>query len=298
VSTPQCLGIVGTGLLGGSVAAAARRAWPGLECLGHEQHDEHRRQALELRLIDQAVDLPELADRCDLIVLAVPVGAMASVCQALTPTLRPDALLTDVGSVKQTVIDAACAVLGAAASRFVPAHPIAGGHSSGPSAASATLLHGQTVVLCSHPLMQAAALAKVAGFWRALGAECRTMDARQHDRVYAAVSHLPHLIAWALMASVADSPDGEARLQASGRGFRDPTRLAASSPPMWRDILLANREALLAESERFRDQLLQLEHLIRIGDALGLEQQLDRLARRRRQLPDVPGKGLPSTGSE
>ncbi len=298
MSAPQCLGIVGTGLLGGSVAAAARRAWPGLECLGHERHDENRRQALELRLIDQAVELPELAERCDLIVLAVPVGAMAAICQAIAPHLRPNAVLTDVGSVKQTVIEAACAVLGPAASRFVPAHPIAGSHSSGPSAARATLLDGQTVVLCSHPLMQPVALAQVAGFWRALGAECRTMDARQHDRVYAAVSHLPHLIAWALMASVADAPDGEARLQASGRGFRDPTRLAASSPPMWRDILLANREALLAESERFREQLLQLEHLVRIGDGARLEQLLDRLAQRRRQLPDAPGKAIPSTGSE
>ena len=298
MSTPQCLGIVGTGLLGGSVAAAARRAWPGLECLGHERHNEHRRQALDLRLIDQAVDLPDLAERCDLIVLAVPVGAMASVCQALAPTLRSDSLLTDVGSVKQAVIDAACAALGPAAGRFVPAHPIAGSHASGPSAARASLLDGQTVVLCSHALMQPQALSQVAGFWRALGAECRTMDARQHDRVYAAVSHLPHLIAWALMASVADAPDGEARLQASGRGFRDPTRLAASSPPMWRDILLANREALLAESERFREQLLQLEHLVRIGDGARLEQLLDRLAQRRRQLPDAPGKAIPSTGSE
>jgi len=276
------LAIVGVGLIGGSVAAALRRAGVVSRVLGAGRHAQTLEEARALGLIDAAVSVEDAAAQADVMVLAVPVGAMADVLRRVRPVLRPHTLLTDVGSTKADVAAAAVQALGERASQFVPGHPIAGAETSGPQSANAALFAGRTVVLTPLAQNSDAMRVRATQLWQAMGARVVVMTPEKHDAVLASVSHFPRLLAAAYMAQVAAADDADLRLAMAGSGFRDVTRIAASSPEMWRDIFLANQAAVLAELQGFKTVLAQFEHLLRQGDGPALEAFLQAPATARR----------------
>ena len=260
------LAIVGTGLIGGSLALALKQAGAVREVLGVGRNPARLTVARELGLIDRAVDWAE-AGRADCILLALPVGGTAAVLQQLAPHLKAGAIVTDAGSTKLKVVEAARAALGPRFADFVPGHPIAGSEQSGPGAARADLYQGKRVVLTPQTDTRADAVATVRALWEAAGAQVETLDAAQHDRIFAAVSHLPHLAAFALVDDLAQRPDGDTFFRFAASGFRDFTRIAGSSPEMWRDIALANREAVLAELDAYLASLQALRQAVDMQDA-------------------------------
>jgi len=263
------LAIVGTGLIGGSFSLALKQAGAVREVLGVGRNPARLTVARELGLIDRAVDWAE-AGQADCILLALPVGETAAVLKQLAPQLKAGAIVTDAGSTKANVVAAARAVLGARFADFVPGHPIAGSEQSGPGAARADLYQGRTVVLTPQADTRAAALATVRALWEAAGAQVEVLDADLHDRVFAAVSHLPHLAAYALVDELAQRADGDTFFRFAASGFRDFTRIAGSSPEMWRDIALANREALLTELDAYVAALQVLRSAVSAEDAEAL----------------------------
>jgi len=276
------LAVVGVGLIGGSFAAALRAAGHVGRVLGVGRNPVSLQRALALGLIDEAVEPEDAARRADLVLLATPVGGLARVLVRMRPHLRPGIVLTDAGSTKAEVAQAARAALGEAVGCFVPGHPIAGAERTGPEAADAGLYRQRTVVLTPLPENPAEAVERVRACWRACGAQVIDMDAGAHDRVLASVSHLPHFLAAAYMAQVADAPDAAQRLALAGTGFRDFTRIAAGSPEMWRDIFLSNRAALQAELAAVRAVLEQAEGALRAGDGAALQALLEHAAQARR----------------
>ncbi|MFP6558398.1 prephenate dehydrogenase [Paraburkholderia sp. B3] len=273
--------IFGVGLIGGSLARGLReRGAGGLHAgrvigVGRRLHSVER--ALELGVIDAAATLDDdaaLAEAlkgADVVLLAAPVAQMRALFERIAPHLEDETLITDAGSTKSDVIEAARAALGARIAQFVPAHPIAGRESSGVEAALPDLYVGRNVVLC--PLAENApeAVERIAAMWRATGAVIGTMSAAQHDRVFASVSHLPHVLSFALVDQILASPDAELKFSFAAGGFRDFTRIAASSPEMWRDVCLANRAALLAELDAYTEVLAKLRAAIDTGDGAALE---------------------------
>jgi prephenate dehydrogenase len=264
------LAIVGTGLIGGSFAQALKQAGAVREVLGVGRNPARLTVARELGLIDRAVDWNE-AGQADCILLALPVGETEAVLRQLAPHLKAGAIVTDAGSTKVNVVAAARAALGARFADFVPGHPIAGSEQSGPGAARADLYQGRKVVLTPQADTRAAALATVKALWEAAGAQVETLDAALHDRVFAAVSHLPHLAAFALVDELAQRADGETFFRFAASGFRDFTRIAGSSPEMWRDIALANRDALLIELDAYVAALQGLRSAVSAEDADALQ---------------------------
>lgn len=261
--------IVGVGLLGGSFALALKRADVVGTVVGVGRGRANLDAARRLGIADRYHTLDgrwtaELAD-ADLVLLATPVGEMRSTFAAIAPALGPSTLLTDVGSTKQDVVAAARAQLGAALPRFVPGHPIAGSERSGAAAASASLFEGCTVVLTPLADTDAAALERVSACWSRCGGRVRMLDAGRHDAIMAGVSHLPHLLAYAFVACIAERSHEDA-LDYAATGFRDFTRLASSHPAMWRDVCLANREAVRRELAAYRDELERVDALIARGD--------------------------------
>jgi prephenate dehydrogenase len=229
-------------------------------------------RALQLGALTAVADSPQSAVReADLVMLAVPVGAMGTVMSTVAPSLRADAIITDVGSTKASVVDAARAHLGTHFARFVPGHPIAGREQPGVQASDPRLFEGKLFVATPTGETDPSAVACVEGLWKRLGARVERMDAREHDRVFAAVSHLPHLLAFALVAQIAREDDSARKLSNAGAGFRDFTRIAASSPRMWRDVCIANRDALAAELQGYRRLLDELQAALEAGDAAALE---------------------------
>jgi prephenate dehydrogenase len=225
--------------------------------------------------------LRELRD-ADIVLLATPVGEFPALLAAMPGALAEGAVVTDGGSTKQDVVAAARAHLGAALSRFVPAHPIAGTEQSGARAAFPTLFEGRHAVLTPLPETDATALARVRVLWEACGADVVTLDARTHDRILGAVSHLPHFLAAAYVAELAVRPESGALFRLAGSGFRDFTRIAAASPAMWHDIGLANRDALRHEIAAFRGALDVLDAALRDGDGRTLSAMLESAAEARR----------------
>jgi prephenate dehydrogenase len=209
--------------------------------------------------IDEAVSLEQCAKEADVMVVCVPVAQTFSVLHAIEPHIKPNALITDAGSTKSDVIMAAKTALGDKVAQFVPAHPIAGGAQHGAIAAKTDLYQGKEVILCPLQENSPAAIDAIDQFWLTTGALTHRMSALQHDAVFASISHLPHILSFALMLQVANSEDANIKLGHAGAGFRDFTRIAGSSPEMWRDISLANKTALLKEM----DQYLNLTKLIR-----------------------------------
>lgn len=269
------LAVVGTGLIGGSFALALKQAGAVGEVLGVGRNPARLTVARELGLIDRAADWAQ-AGQADCILLALPVGETEAVLNHLAPHLKADAIVTDAGSTKQDVVAAARAALGPRFADFVPGHPIAGSEQSGPGAARAELFQGKKVVLTPQADTRADAIATVKALWQAAGAQVETLDADLHDRVFAAVSHLPHLAAFALVDDLACRPDGDTFFRFAASGFRDFTRIAGSSPEMWRDIALSNREALLAEMDAYLDALRTLRQAVSDEDAAALLQIFSR----------------------
>ena len=260
------LAIVGTGLIGGSFALALKKAGAVREVLGVGRNAARLTVARELGLIDGAADWAQ-AGQADCILLAMPVGETESVLKALAPHLKAGAIVTDAGSTKLNVVAAARAALGTHFPDFVPGHPIAGSEQSGPAAARADLYQGRKVVLTPQAETRASAIATVQALWEAAGAQVETLGAALHDRIFAAVSHLPHLAAFALVDELAGRADGDTFFRFAASGFRDFTRIAGSSPEMWRDIALANREALLAELDAYLAALQALRQAVNSEDA-------------------------------
>ncbi|ARP95738.1 prephenate dehydrogenase [Bordetella genomosp. 13] len=288
MSQPSVLAVVGVGLIGGSFAAALRRAGRVGRVLGVGRNAQSLQRAVDLGLIDEAVSAEEAARRADMIMLATPVGSLGAVLARMRPHLRAGTVLTDAGSTKAEVVEAARAALGDRLSCFVPGHPIAGAERTGPEAADALLYQGRTVVLTPLPENPPEALDAVRAAWQACGAAVIDMDADTHDRVLASVSHMPHLLSAVYMAQVAAAPDAAQRLALAGSGFRDFTRIAAGSAEMWRDIFLSNRPALLAELAEVRTMLDQAEAALRQGDGATLHDMLEHAASARRNWRKEP----------
>jgi prephenate dehydrogenase len=263
------LAIVGTGLIGGSFALALKQTGAVRRVLGVGRNPARLSVARELELIDGVVDYTQAA-QADCILLALPVGETEAVLRQLVPHLKPGVIITDAGSTKFNVVDAARAALGTRIADFVPGHPIAGSEQSGPGAARADLFQGKKVVLTPLAETRADALETVRALWQATGAQVETLDPAQHDRVFAAVSHLPHLAAFALVDELAQRADGDIYFHFAASGFRDFTRIAGSSPEMWRDIALANKDALLAELDAYLAALHTLREAVSTEDAAAL----------------------------
>jgi prephenate dehydrogenase len=262
--------VVGVGLIGGSFALALREAGRVDIVVGIGRGQANLDAASTRAIIDRGVrvdaDWPaELAD-ADLVLLAAPVAQYPALLAPMAGRLGPRTIVTDAGSTKQDVIAAARGALGAAFAKFVPGHPIAGTEHSGADAAFAALFRERNVVLTPTAATDPAATATVAALWEACGSRVRILEAAAHDRIFAAVSHLPHLLAFALVDAFAARPDADEIFLFAASGFRDFTRIAGSAPEMWRDIALANRDALLAEVTAFRTQLERIAAMVAAGD--------------------------------
>lgn len=263
--------VVGLGLIGGSVALAARRAGFANTYLGVDLAYDERQGAISLGVVDQVSEsLAELAVDADLIVLAVPVLAIQPVLQALKPHLKPSAIITDVGSCKAVVLDAAVQVFGQLPPRFVLGHPIAGAEKSGVTAAKVDLFERRKVILTPDPANDSQALDVVRQLWAACGAEVLEMDVEQHDQVLARTSHLPHLLAFSLVDTLARRDERLDIFRYAAGGFRDFTRVAASDPIMWRDVFLANRDATLGALDEFLEGVQRLKTAVESQDAEAL----------------------------
>ena len=266
------LAVVGVGLIGGSVAAALRRAGACREFAGAGRDPANLRRAVELGIIDRSfTDAADAVRGADLVLVAAPVAQFPRIFAAIVPALDPDAIVIDGGSTKQDVVAAARAHLGPALARFVPSHPIAGAEKSGATAAKADLLDHRRVVIT--PLAENApeTVARVEAMWAACGARVLRMAPAAHDEVLAAVSHLPHVLSYALVHEFAGRANPGELFGLAAGGFRDFTRIASSHPEMWRDICVANRDALLAEMDRYAAKLAALRPLVERGDGAALE---------------------------
>ena len=268
----QRLAVLGCGLIGGSFALALRAAGSVGEVVVFDHDADAAAEAVWLGIADRCeASLADAVDDADVVVVATPVSQAAALFEGIAPCLAPEALVTDVGSTKRDVIAAARGALGPAIGRFVPGHPIAGREVHGPAAARADLFDGKRVLLTPLPENAAGALARITAAWTACGARVERLDAAVHDLVLSSVSHLPHVLAYALVAQIAEADDAELRFSLAGAGFRDFTRIAASSPAMWRDIALANRDALVADLDAFGARLALLRNAIAAGDAEAVE---------------------------
>lgn len=268
--------ICGVGLIGGSFALALKKSALALrrdvQVVGMGRSREPLTQALRLGVIDViAADWASALDGADLVLLGMPVGQMSAVMQALAPHLQPQTLVTDGGSTKSDVVAAARAALQEKISQFIPGHPIAGAEKSGVAAAQSDLYVDKRVVLTPLPENSAADVKTVRTVWELCGAKVSQLAPDEHDRVFAAVSHLPHLLAFALVHDFAQRPNSDQLFGFAAGGFRDFTRIASSHPEMWRDICLANRHALLPELDAYMVELLRARVLIAGADADGLQ---------------------------
>jgi prephenate dehydrogenase len=264
--------ILGVGLIGGSFALALKQA----RACGHVSGAGRSRANLELALergvIDSiAADAVAAAHGADLVLLAAPVAQFPKLFRDMASVLGPKALVTDGGSTKRDVVAAARAALGRKIGQFVPSHPIAGAEKSGAGAAAAELFRERRVIVTPLPENADSAVKKIEEAWAACGARTARMDAEEHDAVLAAVSHLPHVLAYALVHEIASRENGAQLFGFAAGGFRDFTRIASSHPEMWRDICVANRDRLLEELKKYRKELDSIGKLLEAGDGAGLE---------------------------
>jgi prephenate dehydrogenase len=266
------LGVIGCGLMGGSFALALKRAGLVKRVIGYSKSPSTTERAKKMGVIDDAAESALLAvSGSDIVLIAVPVAASETTFKAIRHLVEPGVLFMDVGSTKRDVVDAARRVLKERVAHFVPAHPIAGKEAGGVQHADPTLYQGRQVILTPLQQNDAALVQKAADVWSAIGAQVLKMTPENHDAAFAAVSHLPHLLAFAYFSAVSRQPAGEDFLALAGPGFRDFTRIAASDAAVWRDILVANREEILKQSLRFRHTLDAIEHVMRSGNGEALE---------------------------
>jgi prephenate dehydrogenase len=264
--------ILGVGLIGGSFALALKEARACAHVVGAGRNSANLRLALERGVIDSiAADAVAAAHGADLVLLAAPLAQFPKLFRDIAPVLDPKAVVTDGGSTKRDVVAAARSALGRRIGQFVPAHPIAGGEKSGAGAASAELFRGKRVVLTPLPENQESTVRRAHEAWSACGARVASMDAEEHDAILGAVSHLPHVLAYALVHELASRDNAAQLFGYAAGGFRDFTRIASSHPEMWRDICIANRDRLLEELKKFRGTLDAMAKLLEAGDAAGLE---------------------------
>lgn len=276
--------IIGVGLMGGSLAAAIKAKKLALHIVGIGRQQSTLNEALALGLVDSiSVETKAVFD-CDLIVLCVPVAQIESTLRAMYPYLTSTVLITDVGSTKQDVVIAAKRVLGDGSSKqdkirqFIPAHPIAGKAQHGPSAADANLYVNKRVIITPLPENTPDALLQIISLWQLIGANTSQMSPLHHDTVFASVSHLPHLLAYALVAQIVQSEDAQVKFSHAGAGFRDFTRIAASSPEMWRDIFFANKDALLNDLRTYQAVLDVMASMLITNNVTGLESIITKAA--------------------
>jgi len=264
--------IAGVGLIGGSLARALKAAGAAREIIGFSRHAGSLDEALALGVIDRGETAAEAVGPVDVLVLATPVRAMPGVLERFAPCLDEQTVVTDVGSVKRFVCEAARRQLGEAQRRFVPAHPIAGTERAGVAASFAALFEHRTVILTPGPETDAGAVETVAGLWRVAGASVISMSAERHDALLAATSHLPHMVAYALVSCLARHPEAEELFDLAAAGFYDFTRIASSDPVMWRDIGLTNSGPLLESLKTFRTELDSLIEALEGADGERLQQ--------------------------
>ncbi len=294
--------VFGVGLIGGSLARALReRAGATGEVVGVGRSIKSVERALEIGLIDSAVSLDddgalELALRdADFVLIAAPVAQTEPLLRRIAPFLDVRTILTDVGSTKNDVVAAARAALGDHVGQFVPGHPIAGRESSGPDAAIPDLYIDRNVVLCPLPENSPEVVERVADMWLATGASVHRMTAGQHDGVLASVSHLPHVLSFALVEMILQAPDAALKFSFAAGGFRDFTRIAASSPEMWRDVCIANRAALLIEIDAYTNVLARFRQAIETSDGAALEAAFERSRARREPNSNMAARSKPPT---
>ena len=278
--------IFGVGLIGGSVALALKsnkatlalkKAGSNTHIVGVGRNQASLNVALTLGVIDKAESNIAVALKdADVLLIAAPVAQTSSILQSIKPYLNSNTVITDAGSTKGNVLVAAQAILGEQFSQFVGGHPIAGAEKSGVSAAKNDLFMGKNVVLTPTPETNRDAVLAVSNLWQACGANVSEMPAETHDSIFAAVSHLPHLLAFALVDDIASRPNAEQLFSFAASGFRDFTRIAGSHPEMWRDISLANKTALLSEIDAFENELAQLKQLLTNEDGAGLQALFER----------------------
>lgn len=276
------LGLIGCGLMGGSFALALKRAGLVKRVVGYSKSPSTTERARQLGVIDVEAPSALLAvSGADIVLIAVPVAATEATFKAIRHLVSPQMLIMDVGSTKRDVIDAGRRALRDHIGSFVPAHPIAGKEVSGVEHADPDLYAGKQVILTPIERTQPTQLQQAVDVWTALGCRVQQMSPEAHDAAFASVSHLPHLLAFALMNSITSQPQGKDFLSLAGPGFRDFTRIAASDPHVWRDILISNREELLAQSKVFQRHLQALELMISNGNGEALEGLIDQASRAR-----------------
>ena len=276
--------IVGVGLIGASLGLALKQAGVVTRVLGVGRSKENLVQAQKMGAIDEVVDLVEAAKQSDVMVLCMPVAQMHAAFELIEPHLETRTMITDAGSTKGDVILAAKEVLGKKACQFVPAHPIAGGAQHGASAAKADLFQGKQTIICPLQENSPQDTDLIVGFWESVGSKVKKISSVQHEAIYAAVSHLPHLLSYALMASVVNSEDADQKLGHVGAGFKDFTRIAASNPEMWRDICLGNHTAILKELDQYLLIVNHMRKLIAENDGAGLEKLFNKASKARQDL--------------
>ncbi len=275
----RSVAIIGLGLLGGSTGLAVRQYLPGCATTGWDANPDTRARAAERGLVARVCDTAvEAVADADLVILCVPVGAMGDVARLIAPALKADAVISDVGSSKQTVAEALAEALPGKA--VIPAHPVAGTERSGPDAGFAALFQKRWCIITPPADADPAKVEALRQFWETLGAKVEVMTPQHHDMVLAVTSHLPHLIAYTIVGT-ADDLEGVTQsevIKYSAGGFRDFTRIAASDPTMWRDVFLSNKEAVLSMLQRFTEDLTALQRAIRVGDG---QQLFDHFTRTR-----------------
>lgn len=283
------LGLIGCGLMGGSFALALKKAGLVQRVVGYSKSPTTTARALQMGVID--VEAPSAllaAAGADLVLLAVPVGATEATLKSIKHLVTPEMLIMDVGSTKADVVQAARNALGSQIASFVPAHPNTGKEVAGVEHADAELYRGAKVILTPTERTLTSHLHKAEALWQALGCDVRSMSPETHDAAFATVSHLPHMLAFAMMHSVIGQRQADAFLSVAGPGFRDFTRIAAGDPAMWRDILLANKDEVLAQAQHFQRALQSFEQALHTGDAQALEAMITLASTARAQCRFLP----------
>jgi len=276
--------IFGVGLIGGSVALALKKAGDHAQIVGVGRTGASLQHALDLGVIDHATNnIAEALKNADIILIAAPVAQTPVILNAIKPHLDKTTVITDAGSTKSDVLNCARTILSEQFSQFVGGHPIAGAEKSGAAAAMHDLYFNKSVVLTPTTDTNPEALSQVRTLWEKCGAQVSQMTAETHDGIFAAVSHLPHLLAFALVDDIAARPNAEQLFSFAASGFRDFTRIAGSHPEMWRDITLANKTALLKEITAFENELSQLKQLLNNEDGEGLQALFERASKARNQ---------------
>jgi cyclohexadieny/prephenate dehydrogenase len=281
----QRVAIIGLGLLGGSVGLALREALPKVVTTGYDADPATRQRATERGLVGTVCETgAEAVQDADLVIFCVPVGAIGPVAAELAHAIRADAVISDVGSSKQSVATALADAL--PGRTVIPAHPVAGTERSGPDAGFASLFHNRWCIITPPEGADPGIVSALSAFWEALGAKVEVMDAQHHDLVLAVTSHLPHLIAYTIVGTASDL-EGVTQsevIKYSAGGFRDFTRIAASDPTMWRDVFLTNKDAVLEMLQRFSEDLTALQRAIRVGDGQQLFDHFERTRAIRRSI--------------